>query len=169
MLYVATGYSVVRAIDMVSGRELWTYDAKVAEQPAADIKMRNGWGIRGLAWWDGRLFVGTQDGRLIAIDAKTGNPAWSVMTVGADDVRFISGPPRVFDGKVVVGHGGADIGVVRGYVTAYDAVTGRQLWRFYTVPGDPKKGFEDETQAMIARTWRANGGNMAVAAPSGMP
>ncbi len=154
VLYVATGYSVVRAVDAASGHELWTYDAQVAAQPAAGIKMRNGWGIRGLAWWDGRLFVGTQDGRLIAIDAKTGREAWSVMTVSPDDVRFISGPPRVFAGKVVIGHGGADVGVVRGYVTAYDTATGKQLWRFNTVPGDPAKGFEDDTQAMIASTWK---------------
>src|SRR3546814_9226702 len=73
------------------------------------------------------------DGRLIAIDAKTGKPLWSQMTVGKDDVRFISGPPRVFDGKVIIGHGGADVGSIRGYVTAYDAETGKQLWRFWTV------------------------------------
>lgn len=153
VLYVATGYTKVRAIDPVAGKELWSYDARVAAQPAAGVKMRNGWGIRGLAWWGGRLFVGTQDGRLIALDAATGKVAWSAMTVGVDDVRFISGAPRVFDGKVIIGHGGADVGAARGYVTAYDTATGKQLWRFYTVPGNPADGFEDDTQKMIARTW----------------
>jgi len=153
VLYVASGYTKVSAIDPVQGRVLWSYDAHVADQPAAKVKMRNGWGIRGLAWWDGRLFVGTQDGRLVALDAKTGREMWSAMTVGPDDVRFISGPPRVFDGKVIIGHGGADIGATRGYVTAYDTATGKQLWRFYTVPGNPADGFEDETQRHIATTW----------------
>jgi quinohemoprotein ethanol dehydrogenase len=115
--------------------------------------MRNGWGIRGLAWWNGKLIVGTHDGRLIALASDSGKPVWSVQTTGVDDVRFISGPPRVFEGKVIIGHGGADIGPTRGYVTAYDAETGRQLWRFFTVPGDPAKGFESEAMAMAAKTW----------------
>ena len=67
-----------------------------------------------------------------------------MLTTEPGDVRYITGPPRVFDGKVVIGHGGADAGPVRGYVTAYDAETGDQIWRFHTVPGDPSQGFESE-------------------------
>ena len=150
-LYTATGYSVVRAFDAATGKLLWTFDPKAAE--AAGRKLRTGYGIRGLAWWKGKLYVGTQDGRLIAIDAGSGRQLWSAMTVSAGDYRFISGAPRVFAGKVIIGHGGADTSDLRGYVTAYDADTGAQLWRFYTVPGNPADGFEDETQAMAAKTW----------------
>jgi len=151
ILYTSTGYSIVRAIDVVTGKQLWLFDPRATEK--AGRKMRQGWGSRGLAWWNGRIYVGTIDGRLIAIDAKTGREVWSVMTVGKDDYRFITGAPRVFDGKVIIGHGGADSAAPRGYVTTYDAETGRQLWRFYVVPGNPADGFEDEAQAMAAKTW----------------
>lgn len=151
VLYVATGYSVVRAFDAETGKLLWEHDTHAAE--AAGDKLRQGWGIRGLAYWEGSLFVGTQDGRLVSLSAKTGEEQWSRMTVGKNDVRFISGPPRVFAGKVIIGHGGADVGPVRGYVTAFDARSGKQLWRFYTVPGDPAKGFENDAMRMAAKTW----------------
>src|SRR3546814_350627 len=92
VLYTAKGYSVVRAFDAATGRQLWEYDPGAPE--AAGRKLRQGWGSRGIAWWNGKVYTGTQDGRLIAIDAKTGKPLWSQMTVGKDDVRFISGPDR---------------------------------------------------------------------------
>ena len=150
-LYTATGYSVVRAFDAATGKLLWTFDPQAPA--AAGRKLRTGYGIRGLAWWKGKLYIGTQDGRLIAIDAGSGRQLWSAMTVTPSDYRFISGAPRVFAGKVIIGHGGADTSDLRGYVTAYDAETGKKLWRFYTVPGNPADGFEDETQAMAAKTW----------------
>jgi quinohemoprotein ethanol dehydrogenase len=150
-LYVAPGYSLVHAIDARTGRLKWRYDPKAAE--AAGKRLRQGWGSRGLAWWNGKVYTGTQDGRLIAIDAKSGKPVWSVMTLMDGDLRFISGPPRAFAGKIIIGHGGADASDVRGYVTAYDAETGKRLWRFFTVPGDPAKGFEDAAQEMAAKTW----------------
>lgn len=164
VVYIASGYSVVRAVDAVSGRVLWTYDPKVPE--VAGRKLRTAWGSRGIAWWNGKVYTGTADGRLIAIDARTGQPVWSVMTVDPEDVRFISGAPRVFDGKVIIGHGGADFGPLRGYVTTYDAETGRQLWRFHTVPGNPADGFEDAAMDMAAKTWagewwrQGGGGNV---------
>lgn len=155
ILYLATGYSVVRAVEARTGRELWKYDPEVARH--AGQKLQGPWGTRGLAWWNGRIFTGTADGRLIAIDARTGQPVWSALTVGRDDGRYISGAPRVFDGKVVIGHGGADYSAVRGYVTAYDAQTGRQLWRFYTVPGNPAAGPDgaasDSVMPLAAKTW----------------
>lgn len=151
VLYFANSYSIVHAVDAVTGKLLWKYDPKAAE--ASGHKLRQGWGSRGIAWWNGRIYTGTQDGRLIAIDAKSGKPVWSTMTVGKDDVRFISGQPRAFDGKIVIGHRGADVGSIRGYVTAYDAATGKQLWRFYTVPSNPADGFESAALAMAAKTW----------------
>ncbi len=119
----------------------------------AGDKLRGGWGSRGIAYWMGKVYVGTQDGRLIAIDARTGKQVWSVLTVDPKDARYITGPPRVFNGKVIIGHGGGDYGPVRGYVTAYDATTGAQVWRFYTVPGDPARGFENKAMEMAAKTW----------------
>ncbi len=150
-LYFASAYSLVHAVDAATGKLKWIYDPKAAE--ASGRKLRQGWGSRGMAWWHGKVYTGTQDGRLIAIDAQTGKPVWSVLTVQQDDYRFISGPPRVFNGKVIVGHGGADAGNTRGYVTAYDAETGKQLWRFFTVPGNPADGFENDAMRMAAKTW----------------
>ena len=151
ILYFATGYSVVHAVEAATGTLLWIYDPKVGE--AAGRKLRLGWGSRGIAWWNGKIYTGTHDGRLIAIDASTGKSVWSVMTVGEDDYRFISGAPRVIGAKIIVGHGGADGSTARGYVTTYDAETGKQLWRFFTVPGDPAKGFENDVMEMAAKTW----------------
>jgi quinohemoprotein ethanol dehydrogenase len=101
------------------------------------------------------VFVGTKDGRLLSIDARTGALNWQVMTLEPGmDSATISGPPRVFAGKVLTGFGGADVGTTRGYVTAYDEATGKRRWRFWTVPGDPAKGFENAAMAMAAKTWK---------------
>lgn len=151
ILYYASGYSVVHAVDAATGHELWTYDPQ--SWKVADQKMRGAWGSRGIAYDNGAVYVGTIDGRLIAINARTGHRLWSTQTIGKDDERYISGAPWVFNGKVLIGHGGADFAPIRGYVTAYDQKTGKQLWRFYTVPGDPKLGFENKAMAMAAKTW----------------
>ena len=154
VVYVASGLSVVQAIDAVSGKRLWRYDPDVASVGGA--KLQSGWGIRGLALWKDRVIVGTQDGRLLGLDARTGTPAWSVQTldksVDALGEATITGAPRVFNGKVIIGFGGAERWA-RGAVSCFDAETGRFLWRFYTVPGDPRKGFENPTMAMAAKTW----------------
>ncbi|HKX80312.1 MAG TPA: PQQ-dependent dehydrogenase, methanol/ethanol family [Novosphingobium sp.] len=151
ILYFTVGYSVIHAVDAVTGKELWTFDPKAPE--AAGERMRSSWGSRGLGYWNGKVYTGTVDGRLIAVDAGTGKQVWARQTLEPGSLAFITGAPRLFDGKVVIGHGGADISAARGYVTTYDAETGRMLWRFYTVPGDPAKGFEDNAQAMAAKTW----------------
>lgn len=150
VLYYATGYSKIHAVDAVSGRPLWSYDPQAAE--AAGVNLRNAWGVRGIAWWNGKIYTGTHDGRLIAIDAATGKLVWSAQTFDPRSAKYISGAPRVFDGKVVIGFGGTS-GASRGYVTTYDAETGKRLWRFYTVPGNPAVGFEDDAQQMAAATW----------------
>jgi len=150
VIYFANRFSVVNAIDAVTGRELWVHDTMAAEK--AGLRLRQAYGTRGIAWWNGNIYTGTTDGRLVALDAKTGNERWSVLTVPDDGVRFISGAPRVFNGKIIVGHGGADAGPTRGYVTAYDATTGKALWRFYTVPGNPAVD-TDETTRIAAETW----------------
>jgi quinohemoprotein ethanol dehydrogenase len=150
-LYFVTGYGVVHAADAVTGKLLWEYDPETYKY--AGHKLRLGWGSRGIAWWNGKIYVAPQDGRLIALDARTGQPVWTAQTLPADDTTYITGAPRILDGKVIIGFGGADYGPNRGYVTTYDAETGKLLWRWYTVPGDPSKGFENEAMAKAARSW----------------
>ncbi len=148
VIYIAVGFSEVHAIDAATGEKLWHYNPQVDP-----LKMRMAWGIRGLAFWKGRVYVGVQDGRLIALDAQTGKEVWSVLTTEPGDNRYITGAPRVFNDTVIIGHGGADFGYVRGYVTAYDTETGEQRWRWHVVPGNPADGFENEAMEMAAKTW----------------
>jgi quinohemoprotein ethanol dehydrogenase len=152
VLYFTTSLSVVYAVDVPTGRLLWSYDPEVGKEHPRALRTSHA-GSRGLGWFEGALLVATLDGRLVSIDARSGKPNWIVDTIDETDTRkTITGAPRVFNGKVIVGNSGADFGT-RGYVTTYDARTGRQLWRFYTVPGNPANGFEDDAQAMAAKTW----------------
>ncbi len=152
VLYFEAGYNVVHAVDAATGAVLWQYDPQVIE--TAGERLRIMWDqSRGLAFWKGKVYSATIDGRLIALDAATGKELWNVMTVDPEQPFFITGAPRVFKGKVVIGNGGTELGPIRGYLTAYDAETGEQAWRFFTVPGNPADGFEDEAQAMAAKTW----------------
>src|SRR3546814_6332955 len=93
----------------------------------------------------------TADGRLIAIDARTGKPVWTAQTYDNKEIRYIPGAPRIFNGKLIIGHGGADVSPLLGYVTTYDADTGKQLWRFLFVPCDPALGFDTTSIAMASR------------------
>ncbi|WP_232476176.1 PQQ-dependent dehydrogenase, methanol/ethanol family [Flavisphingomonas formosensis] len=153
-LYVSTAWSKVFAFDAASGTPLWSYDPQVKGAKGFDAccDVVN----RGVAVDGGHVFVGTLDGRLIALDRTTGKPAWSVQTTDPAKPYTITGAPRVVRGKVIIGNGGAEYGV-RGYVSAYDAATGKLVWRFYTVPGDPKKGPDgaasDPIMAKAASTW----------------
>ncbi len=151
VIYFGVGYSVIRAVDAVTGELLWIHDTKAAQR--AGQKLRGGWGIRGIAYWEGRILTGTHDGRLVALNAENGEELWSVQTVDADNSAFITGPPWVYNGKVTIGHGGADFGPLRGYVATYDIETGKELWRFYMVPGNPADGFENAAMEMAAKTW----------------
>jgi len=156
-IYFSRGSTELVAVDAVTGKLKWKYDTKAAE--VAGDKMRMAWGTRGIGFWNNKLYVGTLDGRLLAINADNGTLAWSVdTTIGRGDGRYITGAPLLFDGKVLIGHGGADTAAVRGYVTAYDAQTGKKVWRFYTVPGNPSAGPDgeasDAVMAMAAKTWK---------------
>jgi len=150
VVYTSSSWSNVYAFDARSGRRLWKYAANVPGATAAkaccDVVNR------GVAFWDGRVYVGTLDGRLVALDARTGVEVWSVQTTDPRRPYTITGAPRVVKGKVLIGNGGAEFGV-RGYISAYDARTGRLVWRFYTVPGDPSKPFENPVLAKAAATW----------------
>jgi quinohemoprotein ethanol dehydrogenase len=150
-LFVTTGHSYIRAFDGVTGKLLWEYDSHTREQ--AGLSLRFGWGPKGIAYWNGHVFVATQEGRIISLDAHTGKEVWVQRDFDPKEFRYINGPPRIFDGKLIIGHGGADISAIRGYVTAYDATSGKRLWRFYTVPGNPAVD-HDETTRITAKTWK---------------
>lgn len=152
VLYFSGPWSVVYALDAKSGQHLWTYDPQVdgtfARKACCNVVNR------GVAVSDGRVYVGTLDGYLDAIDARTGKRLWRVDTL-TDRTKSltITGAPRVADNLVVVGNSGADMGT-RGYVTAFDARTGRQSWRFFIVPGDPAQGPDESPEVTLARkTW----------------
>ena len=152
IMFLTSAWSRVHAIDALTGEERWSFDPKVPREwgrrACCDVVNR------GVAVYRGRVYFGTLDGRLIALDAATGAQVWEVDTL-IDRERYytITGAPRAAAGKVFIGNGGAEFGV-RGYVTAYDAETGRQAWRFYTVPGDPSLPFEHPEMAQAAETWK---------------
>jgi PQQ-dependent dehydrogenase (methanol/ethanol family) len=150
VMYSTSAWSKVQAVNARTGQLLWQYDPQV---PGIwDVRACCGVQNRGAAVWQGRVISATLDGRLIALDAETGELIWEVLTTDQAQSYTITGAPRIIGDKVIIGNGGAEYGV-RGYVTAYDLETGEQAWRFYTVPGNPEDGFEDETQAMAAETW----------------
>ena len=149
-LYVSTAWSMVKAFDARTGKLLWAYDPKVPRETVA--KACCDAVNRGVAAWGDKIYVGTLDGQLVALDAATGRPAWSVVTVDQSKAYTITGAPRIIKGRVIIGNGGAEFGV-RGYITAYDAASGKRLWRFYTVPGDPAKGAEPPYLQRAAKTW----------------
>lgn len=151
-LYFSTSLSKLYAVDAKTGKTLWEYDPEVGKQHPRTLRTSHQ-GSRGIGYFDGAILLAALDGRLISVNAATGKPNWIVDTIDEPDTRkVITGAPRVFDGKVIVGNSGADFGT-RGYVSTYDAKTGKFLWRFFTVPGNPANGFEDDTQKMAAKTW----------------
>jgi quinohemoprotein ethanol dehydrogenase len=150
VMYLSTAWSLVKAYDARNGKLLWSYDPEVPRElgvnGCCDVVSR------GVAAWNGKIFVATFDGRLVALDSATGKPVWSTLTVDKDKPYTITQAPRVIKGRVIIGNSGAEYGV-RGYISAYDAETGKIAWRFYTVPGDPSKPFENDAMAMAAKTW----------------
>lgn len=150
VMYFTTAWSKAFALNAVSGELLWSFDPKVpgawAVNACCDVVNR------GVAVWGGKVFFGTLDGRLIALDAATGKRLWEVQTVDPNSRYTITGAPRVIKGRVVIGNGGGEFGV-RGYVSAYDTESGNLAWRFYTVPGDPSKPFESPVLATAAKSW----------------
>lgn len=150
VLYATSTWSVVFALDAASGRELWRYDPEVPREVGrkACCDVVN----RGVAFFRGRIYLGSLDGRLIALDARSGRPIWQVQTVPVGGDYTITGAPRIVRGKVIIGNGGGEYGV-RGYFSAYDAESGSLLWRFYTVPSHPREPLEHEELAIAAKTW----------------
>jgi len=150
IMYVTSTWNIVHALNAKTGEEIWSFDPQVDKEQGAKgcCDAVN----RGVAIWGDAVFTGTIDGRLISLDAKTGAKNWDINTIDKSKPYTITGAPRIVKGKVIIGNGGAELGV-RGYLSAYDANSGEQLWRFYTVPGTPADGFENATMEMAAKTW----------------
>lgn len=150
IMYLTGPWSKVYAVDTRTGTMIWDYNPQVpgrfGSKACCDVVNR------GVALYQGNVFVGTIDGRLISLDAATGEPNWEVYTVDTTKYYTITGAPRVVKGRVIIGNGGAEYGV-RGYISAYDANTGELDWRFYTVPGNPAKPFENPALENAAQTW----------------
>lgn len=152
VLYFSGSMNVVRAVDARTGRLLWQHDPKVAQEIAGH--KRAGWvHNRGLTAWGERIFAATWDGRLQALDRRTGELLWSTRTFGLDEPMYITGAPKAFKGLVLIGNGGTEAGPTRGFVSAYQAETGELAWRFWIVPGNPADGFESPAMEMAAKTW----------------
>jgi quinohemoprotein ethanol dehydrogenase len=152
VVYQSGALGKVWANDVRTGKLLWSYDAQIK----FPMGLVASWGSRlsrGLALWQDRVLKATGDCRLMALDRKTGALLWEVHSCDPKDNKTITGAPRVGGGKVFIGNANADSGVGRGYVDAYDIATGKHLWRFFTIPGDPAKGFENAAMEMAAETW----------------
>jgi len=150
LMYVTASWNVVYALNAKTGAEVWRFDPLV-DRSRSSIMCCDAVN-RGVAIWDNKIFTGTIDGRLIAINAKTGKKIWDINTIDKSKPYSITGAPRVVKGKVLIGNGGAELGV-RGYFSAYDADDGDLLWRFFTVPGNPADGVENAAMEMAMDTW----------------
>jgi len=167
-LYATVTWGVVFAVDARTGKELWRWDPQVGHQNFPPESAGNpnkvrtgpslccGPGNRGVAVYGGKVYVGTLDARLVALDAKTGKVVWEVQTADKNADYSITGAPLIVKGKVIIGNGGGEF-AVRGYISAYDPETGKLIWRFYTVPGDPSKPFENKAMEVAAKTWTGDG------------
>ena len=152
ILYFTGTMNVIRAVDATTGSLIWEYDPDVAGNIGS--RRQVGWvHNRGITFFKGRIFAATWDGRLFALDAKTGELAWMTRTFDQDRPLYITGTPKAFRDKVIIGNGGTEVGRARGFVTAFDTETGKEVWKFHVVPGNPADGFENDAMAMAAETW----------------
>jgi alcohol dehydrogenase (cytochrome c)/quinohemoprotein ethanol dehydrogenase len=149
-IFVTTPWSKVYAFDAKTGKQLWKYDPQVPGGFA--VKLCCGIVNRGVAAWKDKVIWGTLDGRLVAVDAKSGKKAWEVQATDPDLTLSITGAPRIADGRIFIGEAGSEFHQ-RGYLAAYDADNGKPLWRWWAVPGDPSKGFEQPELEWAAKTW----------------
>ena len=152
IMFVTSAWSIIYAIDAKTGKSLWVYDPEVpkvwSKKACCDVVNR------GAAVWKGFVFLATLDGRLLKLKAKSGEVVWEINTIIDRELDYtITGAPRIANNKIFIGNGGADMGGVRGYVSAYDTESGNLIWRFYTIPGDPSKPFEHEELNEAAKTW----------------
>jgi len=171
VMYATLPWSVVVALDARTGQEKWRWDPHIPHMnfPAGSAgnpnKVREGPSVccgpanRGVALYEGKVYVGTLDSRLVALDQETGKIVWEAQTIDKNADYSITGAPRIARGKVIIGNAGGEYGV-RGFVSAYDAETGKEIWRWYTVPGDPSKPFENKAMEAAAKTWAGEWWNL---------
>lgn len=151
VLYFSGQAATVYAVDALKGTVLWKFDPGSGQKDPTRLRFALPVN-RGVSYANGKIFVGTIDGHLIALDAKTGAVKWDTLTIDKSSKRTITGAPRTYGNKVLIGNGGGDYGE-RGYISAYDTETGKQLWRFYVSPGSPSENAGDPTMEMAAKTW----------------
>lgn len=155
VMYATASWGYVFALDAKTGKELWRFDPHVpgawGRYACCDVANR------GVAIWKNAVYVGTLDGRLVKLDAATGKSLWDVSTIDRSRAYTITGAPRIVKGLVIIGNGGSEYDA-RGYLSAYDADTGKMKWRFFTVPGDPAKPPEGPAMAAAMKTWSSLGG-----------
>ena len=150
VIYTTGSWSMVFAHEAITGKLIWMYDPQVPRDWAVHLccDVVN----RGVALTGNHVVFGTLDGRLIALAASTGTPIWETRTTDPELPYSITGAPRIIGDKIIIGNGGSELGV-RGYVSAYSVEDGRQLWRFYTVPGNPEILPERDAMAMAQKTF----------------
>ena len=160
VVYTITNWSIVSAVDATTGKEIWRYDPQADRTMTQPGKSRLCCGVnsRGVALYEGKVLVPVIDGRMQALDAATGKLLWSSWAIpepkeGELSSYSLTMAARVAKGKVFIGNAGAEFPPFRGYVAAFDVNTGKELWRFYTTPGDPSKGFENKAMEAAAKTW----------------
>jgi len=154
VMYTSGAWGVVYTINAKTGKEIWRYDPEV--DASYNRKVCCDVVNRGVQVWKGKVYVGTLDGYLVCLDAATGKVLWSKDTFTDRSLSYTStGPPQIANKVVILGNSGSEFGV-RGYITAYDLETGEFRWRFFIVPGDPKKGFEHPEMEMASKTWDPN-------------
>jgi len=160
VLYTVTNWSIVAAVEAKTGKEIWRYDPQADRTMTQQGRSRLCCGVnsRGIALYEGKVLVPVIDGRMQALDAATGKLLWSSWAIpqpkeGEISSYSVTMAPRVAKGKVFIGNAGAEFPPFRGYVSAFDVNTGKELWKFYTTPGDPAKGFENKAMEAAAKTW----------------
>ncbi len=154
IMYTSGAWGVVYALNAATGVEIWRYDpdvdASYNRRACCDVVNR------GVQVWKGKVYVATLDGYMVCLNAADGKLIWRKDTFTDRSISYtITGAPQIAKNVVVIGNSGAEFGV-RGYITAYDLETGEQKWRFFIVPGDPKKGFEHPEMEMASKTWDPN-------------
>ena len=154
ILYGITNWSVVFAVDARTGKERWRWDPEV-NRTAVFPKICCGVVHRGLAIYENLIIAPIIDGRLQALDADTGKVVWEARVAYPQDNYTVTMAPRIAKGKVIVGVSGSEF-PVRGFFAAFDALTGHFAWKFYTVPGDPSKPFENAAMKTASATWDAS-------------
>jgi alcohol dehydrogenase (cytochrome c) len=152
VMYISEPPSDVTALDLRTGRSIWSYRRSIPAEVAVCCGQVN----RGVAVLDDQLFLGTVDAHLIALDMRTGGVRWDIEVADYKTAHSITIAPLAVKDKVIVGIAGAEYGI-RGFLDAYDASTGKRIWRFWTVPGPGEPGNEtwsgDSWKTGGAPTW----------------